>query len=124
MGGQWLTLSLSGVLTRHGESLQRVAAWSVLTIPLSAVLYPWVGGIDGPNGDVIRLTLTDSFDPVGVAAAYWQSLYFSVITFSTIGYGNLAPNGVGSQPLVGVESLAGAMLVALFIFVLGRRTAR
>jgi Ion channel. len=61
-------------------------------------------------------------------AAGWSDIllngYFSIITFSTIGYGDLSPHGPVSRVLVAVESLAGAVLVALLIFVLGRRVAR
>ena len=53
-----------------------------------------------------------------------QSFYFSVITFTTIGYGDLYPTGAGSKLLVGIESLSGAIFIALFVFVLGRQVAR
>ncbi|MDT3434658.1 ion channel [Haloarcula sp. 1CSR25-25] len=52
-----------------------------------------------------------------------MGLCFSVITFSTISYGDPDPTGSRRRIPVGLESLAGAMLVALFIFVVGRRTA-
>lgn len=51
-------------------------------------------------------------------------LYFSIITFTTIGYGDLYPVGAWAKILVGIESLGGAILIALFIFVLGRQVAR
>jgi len=53
-----------------------------------------------------------------------QSLYFSVITFTTIGYGDLYPARFGSKALVAVESLSAALLLALAIYVLGRQVAR
>lgn len=123
--GRWIALTLSGGLTRHGESLWRVVVWSVVVIITAAVLYPLVGGFYSDARERrIQLLPGDLAGPAERVDIYWQSLYFSVITFSTIGYGDLAPRGVGSQVLVGLESLAGAVLVALFIFVLGRRTAR
>ncbi|MFB6176932.1 MAG: ion channel [Halobaculum sp.] len=62
--------------------------------------------------------------PLTGAITVGETGFDASITFSTIGYGNLAPHGFWSQLFVGIESLAGAVLVALFIFVLGRRTAR
>jgi len=53
-----------------------------------------------------------------------RGLYFSIITFTTIGYANVAPHGPLSRILVGIESLVGAILIALFVYVLGRRVAR
>ncbi|MBB6645531.1 pentapeptide repeat-containing protein [Halobellus ruber] len=131
-GGRWCVLTASGALTRHGESVRRVVALSVGVILLSALLYPFVGGFaSGAPGDGVetfRLTVGDltggDLAAGEVASTLARSLYFSVITFSTIGYGDLFPTGTGSRILVGLESLAGAVLIALLIFVLGRRTAR
>jgi hypothetical protein len=53
-----------------------------------------------------------------------RGLSFSVVTFSTIGYGDPYPVGTGAKLLVGIESLGGALLIALFVFVLGRQVAR
>lgn len=44
-------------------------------------------------------------------------------TFSTIMDGGLTPAGPGTQT-VAVESITGALLIALLVFVLGRRTTR
>jgi hypothetical protein len=52
------------------------------------------------------------------------NIYFSCITFSTSGYGDLSPAALGTRALVFVESLIVAALVALLVFVLGRRVAR
>jgi len=122
--GRWSVPTLSGGLTRHGESLQRIVALSLGVVTLSALLYPFVGGFGSNNsGAVFELTAGDLLTSEA-APTLARSLYFSVITFSTIGYGDLYPLGTGSRILVGLESLAGAVLVALFIFVLGCRTAR
>jgi hypothetical protein len=53
-----------------------------------------------------------------------MNVYFSVITFSTIEYGDLSPAGAASRILVGVEFFAGATLVGLLVFVLGRCVSR
>ena len=123
--GRWTVLTLSGGLTRHGESLRRVVVWAIGVVLTAAFLFPWVGGFHSQSKDhTFRLVLGGPVDIGEIVTTYGQSLYFSVITFSTIGYGDLSPRGVGSQVLVGLESLLGALLVALFIFVLGRRTER
>ncbi|WP_248908843.1 ion channel [Halocatena marina] len=52
------------------------------------------------------------------------NVYFSVTTFSTIMDVDLAPAGPGARVLVAGESIAGALLVALLVFVLGWQIAR
>lgn len=125
--GRYTVATLNRLLTNHGESLRHLLyAWTV-TIIGAGILYPFVGGISD-NGTIYRFhinfewpVVTDLAEGVEVLL---RNLYFSVITFTTIGYANVAPNGFGSRVLVGAESLVGAILVALFVYVLGRRVAR
>ncbi len=87
------------------------------------LLYPFVGGVtDG--GVIYRLTSPAELASVEGLETVARGLYFSVITFTTIGYANVAPAGGGSRVLVGIESLAGALLMALFVYVLARRVTR
>lgn len=51
------------------------------------------------------------------------SLYFSVLIFTTLGFGELQPVGPG-QALATFEAGAGVTVFALLVFVLGRRSTR
>src|SRR5262249_11670114 len=42
-----------------------------------------------------------------------QAFFFSIQTFATIGYGQIAPNGIAANVIVTVESLVGLMYQAL-----------
>jgi uncharacterized protein YjbI with pentapeptide repeats len=116
---QWFVYTLNLYLTNHGESVKRVVYWSVGTILACALAYPFTGGIATGN-EVFRAT---SLSVLSLGFLL-RSLYFSTVTFTTLGYGDYHPVGEVSKALAGVESLAGALLVALFVFVLGRRVAR
>ena len=121
-----LLYGVNSALTNHGESLLRIGGWSLGVIIVSSLLYPLTGGIgvDPINGDENVLTFAN-VDSLPEAVSVWgRGLYFSVITFSTIGYGQHFPVDTWARVVVALESLAGALLIALFIFVLGRRTAR
>ncbi|WP_435364552.1 pentapeptide repeat-containing protein [Haloarchaeobius sp. DYHT-AS-18] len=114
----WLNYRVS----RHGESLGRITATSGLIILGSGLLYPFLGGVE--DAGIRYCLLGQACQNTDILANLGRGLYFSIITFTTIGYANVAPQGTGSRVLVGIESLAGALLIALFIFVLGRQVNR
>ena len=116
---QWFIYTLNLALTNHGESVKRVVYWSIGVILACALAYPFTGGIATGN-EVFRATSLSALS-LGLVL---RSLYFSTVTFTTLGYGDYHPVGEWSKALAGAESLAGALLVALFVFVLGRRVAR
>lgn len=134
---RWAVKTVMGHLSRHGESVRNVLySWAVV-IGLCAALFPLVGGTEDNDGTVYQLaepsellTWSGWTDVIAQLMTLdgWQDVflnaYFSVITFSTIGYGDLSPHGPYSRALVAVESILGAVLVALLVFVLGRRVAR
>jgi inward rectifier potassium channel len=55
---------------------------------------------------------------------FGQAFFFSIETFATIGYGQIAPNGVAANMVVTVEALVGLMYQALATGLLFARFAR
>ena len=51
---------------------------------------------------------------------YW---YFSIVTFTTLGYGDLSPNG-GMRIVAASEALIGAIMIAYFVVALARKVMR
>lgn len=59
----------------------------------------------------------------GIEVAIRQSLYFSTVTFTTVGYGDFTPRG-RLQYLAALESLAGGVLIAFLTVVFARKFIR
>ena len=117
-------LTLNWLLHRHGESLSQLLKVSFWVIVISGILYS-LSGIARENPEsTYQITSFSEFLRPEAYLDILNGLYFSVITFTTIGYGDFYPASPLSRLLVGLESLAGALLIALFVFVIGRQVAR
>jgi hypothetical protein len=100
---------------------------SVVVIVAAAVLYPLASGIREVQAD---RTITSAIENPRGAPEWWlgrvpfESLYFSVVTFTTLGDGDVRPLGAWARFLAGVEALLRALLAALLgaqlVFVLAR----
>ena len=93
----------------YGEKLWRPLITAAVVILVCACIFPLTG---------IRRT-----QHVELANA-WDYLYFSVVTFSTLGYGDMTPTSVASCVVANIESLTGLVLVAAFAVCLAKRYAR
>ena len=58
------------------------------------------------------------------SVGWWQYGYFSVVTFTTLGYGDYRPKQGWAQALAGVEAALGAALLATFVVCLTRKYMR
>lgn len=121
----WLKLAFYRWPLGYGERLRNVIATSAVTIIGFGVLYPLVGGIQSTS----RGSTSYAFYPYPenfLDVPQWveilgANLYFSTVTFTTLGYGDIQPTSPIVQSLAGIESLTGALLMAFLVFVLGRR---
>lgn len=102
----WLTLLWA--LCGYGEKpLRSVAAFFVTIFAFGGGFY--FCDLRGPDGPI-------RYD-------YLKSLYFSVVTFTSLGYGDVTPRGF-ARFLAGSEALLGVFLISLFVFVFCRRMVR
>lgn len=125
--GRWAWLALTGATTRYGESPRRVVATSLAVILGFGVVYPFVGGIETTTAETEAFRLADWLSlPVGdgTARIVFENLYFSAVTFTTLGYGDIQPGSDTTKLLASIESLLGALLMALLVAVLARRITR
>lgn len=114
---------LSRWVMRYGSSPYRILWVSAVVILVCGVLYPLTGGIQiTADEQTITYTLANPEE----ASRWWlahvfvRSLYFSLVTFTTLGYGDIQPIGMWARILAGIEAGVGTLLAALLVFVLIR----
>jgi inward rectifier potassium channel len=62
--------------------------------------------------------------PTTTGGPFWRAFFFSVETVATIGYGNIAPNGMAAHLVMTTESLVGLFIFALVAGILFARFSR
>ena len=99
------------LLFGYGERPTRVLMVSAMIIFACAFFYSQPGSLVFRGGDN-----TPSFP---------QGLYFSIITFTTLGYGDFYPAPDGwCRPLAMAQAISGGFLMALFVVCLAKRFSR
>ncbi len=119
----YLVSTLNRWLTRHGEGLSNILVSSVIVISLWTIMYPFAGGIQGSGGNTYNLELCLCLGP-RVLEILNNSLYFSLASFSALGSSTYTPATLLTRYLATFQSLLGTLLIALFVFTLGRRVNR
>ena len=105
--------------TAYGASIARLLASWIGLISTFALLY----------FGMTRICVNRLFDMSSPGLLSWpfslgRSFYFSVITFTTLGYGDIRPApGLGSA-LTALEAALGAYLIALTVLVIGKKLLR
>ncbi len=103
----------------YGEEPARVVGFSLITILSFAFLFFFVGITDGESS--IGLS---SEQPINHNIRnFFQCLYFSVVTFTTLGYGDLSPLGM-ARAFAAIEAFAGSFILALFVVVFVKKMTR
>jgi hypothetical protein len=111
--------------TGYGSTPWRVIVTSALVIVVCAVLYPVTGGIQETveqTGTPIQYIVEDpeASEWKWLLYVFGKSLYFSTVTFATLGFGDIQPLATVARALAGIEALLGQLLMALLVFVLTR----
>ena len=103
------------LLFGYGERPTRVLVASVLIILVCALFY-W-----SPYA-----MLSYRFETEMTERSFMEGLYFSTITFTTLGFGDIYParGDMLTKCIAMAESLSGACLVALFVVSLSKRFSR
>jgi len=102
----------------YGESPWRVVAYSLAIIAGFALLFPLGGWMKPAGGDPVTYA-----EIATTPSELLTAVYYSTLTFTALGFGDFRPVGFG-RALTTIETGLGAVLLALLVFILGRRAAR
>jgi uncharacterized protein YjbI with pentapeptide repeats len=125
-----LWLEIYRFLAGYGEKPYLVVRNSFLVILLAAILFFFCGvarvGTELPpqeNPDIINCSIHSLNLSIETLKDFGYCLYFSIVTFTTLGYGDIHPLG-WSHIIAAAEALIGAFFMALFVLVFGRKMMR
>ena len=107
---EWFISHVTSKLCGYGERANRVIAGSLVIVFFLALLY------------FISQAVVKQADPSHIPG-FLESLYFSFVTFTTLGYGDYAPTQT-FQLVATAEAFFGAFMIALFVLVFGRKMLR
>lgn len=113
------TLFLVDLFCGYGERPARVILFSMALIVLFAFLY-FLVGVKGPDGTIVfslQAGLLENLLQLG------RSVYFSVVTFTTLGYGDIVPLGA-ARVAAALEAFIGSFTLALFVVVFVKKMTR
>jgi len=101
--------------TQYGASLSRIfVTWGVLIGGFAAVYH------------LVGVRIFDHPSSTGLAwpLSFGRALYFSIITFTTLGYGDIKPSPGWGSALTATEAILGGIMMALTVLVIGRKFMR
>jgi uncharacterized protein YjbI with pentapeptide repeats len=115
---------LSWLLFGFGERMGRFIFWFIFFIFGFAATYMFTGLNIGAENRIIYTIFGGKPVPIDkIVSDFMQCLHFSIITFSTVGYGNVTPYGL-SHLVSAIQIIIGIVLVALFTSVIVKKFIR
>ncbi|WP_419905603.1 ion channel [Kiloniella sp.] len=103
----------------YGERPLNVIVFSLLLIFTSAICYFFLGV--SANNEVIGFNSELSVETN--MKYFFNSIYYSVVTFTTLGYGDITPVGA-SRFVAALEAFIGSFTLALFVVVFVKKMTR
>ena len=107
----------------YGERPIWIAAWGLGLIGLFAFIHGAFGLRDSAGSYVMGPGI-DWIPSVAGVGRWLTAAYFSVVTFTSLGYGDLAPGPILGRFFAGLEAVLGIVLMSLFLICVVRKYSR
>lgn len=116
---KWLFSHLIDWLCGYGEKPENTIIFSLLLILVCAFGY----ALFGMHYDDQVIRFSQSVSMAENINTFLMAIYYSVVTFTTLGYGDITPFGV-TRSIAVVEAFLGSFTIALFVVVFVKRMSR
>ncbi|BCJ99933.1 ion channel [Anaerocolumna chitinilytica] len=115
---------ISWALCGFGEKIFRFILWFAGIIIAFAIIYLF-SGLQLPNREIQYVIIGGNpFDLMQLLKDFGLGIHFSVVTLSTVGYGNITPLGWVSTALCTLQILLGLLFVATFTSIIIKKIIR
>ncbi|MBA7592421.1 hypothetical protein ES708_34603 [subsurface metagenome] len=130
---KWLWSCFLNAIYGYGEKPWNVITTAIAIILIFALSFTFIGlsnpeiielkgtAIHQNSGDIVDFA-SKGFLKNNIRRNFPDSLYFSTITFTTLGYGDFRPLEGWGRILAGSEAFIGAFMMALFVYTFARKT--
>jgi len=104
--------------TGYGEKIGNIF-YSILTVLVTCAL---IYGINGINYQDRNLSFfADDIQEYGYLKTFGNLFYFSVVVFSTVGFGEITPVGLLNKTVMIFEGLTGGIITTILIIAIYRQ---
>lgn len=109
---KYLILSIWGITSKYGESLFRWSLVSLILISIFACLFG------------VTMNFWPNTFNIGANTSFFTYIYFSIVTFTTLGYGDILPQTILGQLLVIFEVISGYMMLGGIVSIFSKKVIR
>ena len=121
--GLWLTHCVLEVLCGYFERYLLPLLWSLLIILVCGGVYAVGNGIYSADVAVLDAVLSEEVatEVPREGISLREGIYFSTVTFTTLGYGDYRPHPGIWRLVAGAQAFTGAFLMSVFVVTLAHR---
>lgn len=112
---------ISWTLCGFGDKMSRFLIWFIVFILSTSFAYMFSGLSLGGTG-IIKYSISSILNtPINIVISdFLTCIHFSIVTFSTVGYGNITPYG-SSYVVSAIQIIMGIVFVAIFTSVIVKK---
>ena len=102
----------------YGEKIGNIF-YSILGVLVTCALLYGINGVDYQDRNLSFFA--DDIQEYGYLRTFGNLFYFSVVVFTTVGFGEITPTGILNKTVMIFEGLSGGIIVSIFIIAIYRQ---